>query len=148
MENKERRYVIFEFSNPTNIKITSAESMWGRKFKYMSHVEQSNAEDIESNSTFFQHDNKMMYQNIKGEVCQSTFRIHENVRVLAIIISGDSTELKSESLENMVYGSQTQKFLQKQYLSVISPEKHQVKQSIQKQNDRERYQTEKRKELH
>ena len=73
--------------------------MWGRKFKYMSHVEQSNAEDIESNSTFFQHDNKMMYQNIKGEVCQSTFRIHENVRVLAIIISGDSTEFKSESLE-------------------------------------------------
>ena len=68
--------------------------------------------------------------------------------MLPIIVNGDSTEPQTESLENFVYGSQTQKFLQKQYLSVISPEKHQTKQYIQKQNDRDRDKTEERKEMH
>ena len=39
--NKEgQKYLVFEFSKPMNLNISSSESVWGRSLNYMSHIEE------------------------------------------------------------------------------------------------------------
>ena len=89
----------------------------------MSHIEEYDKDDMKSMQTFFRLKDKMLYQDQKGDIIQSKFKTHKNVKVLAIMFTEDSNELKSEALDNCVYGSQTQKYLRKHYLSVICPDK-------------------------
>ena len=145
LEKHSNKYVIFQFSNPTEIKLSLSEKVWGRKFKYMSHVEECDKEDKKSVQTFFRLGDKMLYQDQRGDIKQSTFNTHKNVKLLAIMFTEDINEMRSEALDTCVYGSQTQKYLRKHYLSVISPDKYHEKQLIQRENDRERDQTEERK---
>ena len=63
-KKNDMKYVIFEVSNPTDIKISSSESIWGRRFRYMSHVVEFDKEDEKSKKTFFRNKDRMLYQNL------------------------------------------------------------------------------------
>ena len=97
---------------------------------------------------FFRLENKMCYQDQKGDIVQAKFQVHKNVKILAIMFTEDSNKMNSEALNNCIYGSQTQLYLRKHYLSVISKDRYLEKQSIQRKKDRERDQDPKRKEMH
>ena len=151
LETEVEKYVIFDFLNPISIKISAGESIWGKKFAYISHDEQKNEAGQESQCTFFRQDGNILYQNRNEDLCRSDSRIFQNVKVLAILFSEDTNVLRSTDFESPVYETQTQKYLRKKYLSVINPEEHQVKQLIQKEKQREwdkvRNQTDKRKKM-
>ena len=53
LETKVEKYVVFDFLNQINIKISTGESIWGKKFQYISHVEQKNEADQESQCSFW-----------------------------------------------------------------------------------------------
>ena len=115
------KYVVLQFSSPVDIKITPEESIWGRRLRYISHVEQ------QDDQVFFRHEHKILYQDQKGDICESKFGNHQNVTILSILFDEDDLVQKLDAVESMVYGKQAQKFLQKQYLSVINLEKYQEK---------------------
>ena len=142
----------FEFSHPIDINISSSVSLWGRKIQYMSHVGKIVEQNKGSNFTFFRNENKMLSQNDEGSICKSNFGVHKDVKLLSIIFSEDLNALNPQDVKSLVYESQTQKYLQKKYLSVICPDQHKEKQILLKENERERDklrdQTEERLEMH
>jgi hypothetical protein len=131
-ETSTKKYIIFEFSHPIDIDISSSVSLWGRKIQYLSHVGKIAEQNKGSNFTFFRHENKMLYQNDEGSICKSNFGFHKDVKMLSIIFSEDCNALNPQYVKSLVYESQTQKYLQKKYLSVLSPEQHKEKQILLK----------------
>ena len=111
LEKNIKKYLVIHFLNPAQITILLNESLWGRNLKYVSHVEQKRDQEVKC--VFFQNENKMMYQNQKGDIHESTFRTHKNVTILTIIFDEDHMELNSETQENLIYGNQTQLHLRK-----------------------------------
>ena len=87
LENKQMKYVIFEFSSPIDININTSETLWGKRIEYKSHIAQINHEADGSKLTFFKHGDEVLYQDTNGDVCQSTVKVHKNVILLALIIS-------------------------------------------------------------
>ena len=126
LNNSEERIVIFTFSHPVNIKTSPFEEMWGGIFKYISHTDQTE----KSNCSYFKNEDKILYQNSNGDICQSNLNIHRNVSNLAFSVHFN--ERKLEVIENLVYDGKIQLYLRKHYLSVLCPEKHQERKEREK----------------
>ena len=91
----------------------------------------------------------MFYQNDLGEICQSAFGIHQNVKILCLLFDTDE---QNYNMDNFVYSYDVLTSLSKKYLSVINPEKFDLKIDAIREKDRERDKkrdaTLKRKEMH
>jgi hypothetical protein len=58
LDKNDNKYVVFQFSNPTEVKLSLSERVWGRNFKHMSHIEEHDKEDKKLVQTFFRLEDK------------------------------------------------------------------------------------------
>ena len=105
------KFLIIKFSNPTDIHISGQDRILGKRLMYISHIKQTSKEGKQLNSAFFRQRDQILYQNSDGNICQSSFGIHKNVKMLTLLFSEGKEN--PESLDNFVYKSQVKKILSK-----------------------------------
>ena len=71
----------------------------------------------------------MFCQNNKDEISEIE-DTKQKVKMLSILFLKTKAEETKFKAENFIFGSQIQKKMYKQYLSVLSPEKHSMKKKI------------------
>ena len=137
LQDSQKKYLVFLFTDPVTLKIKQQEVMWGQKVQYMSHIGSLVENGKELHYTYFRKDERILYQNFQGEIHQVNFNVHKKVKILAILLGNQPEETKSDASQNFVLKAQIQKYIQKKYLSIINPKEYEIKESIQKEKQKE-----------
>ena len=148
MQNQDVIYFFVVLTAPISLNIYSEEILWGKKLRYISHIAVEAKNGDETHAAFFSQYQLIVYQNEKGDLFQSKYGKHENVKIFAISLNDADLSDSYFPFDNCIYGSDVQKVLSKAYLSIINPEAHEKKIEAQKEYDKVRDQTTKRKAMH
>ena len=122
-EFREKIY-IFRFSHPINLMISSVEDIGGTAMIYKSHLEERERSQW---CAFFRFEDKIFYQNSTGSICQSTYGVHKNSKMLSVYLLPKGIPTTFDNRENLVYPNKVQQHLLRKYLSIMSPVKHELK---------------------
>ena len=117
------KILVLSLSSPSDVYLYSSQEAIGTQIKYVSHIETN----VGCNQTFFKHKHEMVYQDSNSNILMKGFGVHENVKFLYLSFEEQIGNLRTDPIEDLIYGNQLQKFLQKKYLSVVDPNKFQEK---------------------
>ena len=87
LEPTENKFFIFQFSSPIDVQIKRDYRLLGKRLMYVSHINQTSNDKIESNNAFFKQKEELFYQNSDGNICRSSFGIQKNVKMLSLVFS-------------------------------------------------------------
>ena len=85
IDEQSRKYFFIVLSTPLVIDIQPEETVWGKKLKYISHISQEQTYGNENYYTYFVQDEKILVQNEKGDLHQSSYGDHLNVKIIAVL---------------------------------------------------------------
>ena len=106
---------MISFSNPINIEIPQELGQFGTTWKYISHVQ----ENSDTETSYFGHNGKMMFQDKDGKIKEEAFGLHLRVKMIAFERSSNDAH---QVIQEPAYNEKIQKYLRKQYDSVVNPE--------------------------
>ena len=86
IDEQSRKYFLIVLSMPLVIDIQPEETVWGKKLKYISHISQEQTYGNENYYTYFVQDEKILVQNEKGDLHQSSYGDHLNVKIIAVLM--------------------------------------------------------------
>ena len=92
-------------------------------------------ENFNTESSYFESNGKMMFQDNDGKIKQESFGLH--LRVKMIVFANSSNDQKTVTLKPS-YDEKVQKYLRKQYDSVINPDINVQKQEKTKLHEQNR----------
>ena len=141
-QDENENIIIIRFSCPVNVTISSHDECFAGTLTYKSHVE----ERIENQCCcFFAVNEKIYYQNSSGMICQSKYGYQRNIVLLALKFSPKKSSHIKLHQQDLVYGSKVQCSLQRKYLSIMNPEKNEIKRLQQREYELNRNKDETRK---
>ena len=132
-----QKIIMISFSNPINIEIPQELGQFGTTWKYISHVQ----ENSDTETSYFGHNGKMMFQDKDGKIKEDSFGLHLRVKMIAFESSPND---KHQVILEPAYDEKIQKYLRKQYDSVVNPEINVQKQEKTKLYEQMRGKDEKR----
>ena len=144
-KNLEDKCIILQLSQPTAVNILDGEFFNGIRTYYNSHSENIS---IQERCIFFRFNNQMYWQTAEDQIFESKFGIHKNVSILSISFAKDKRKTTMNKVDSFIYGKPVQHKLHKQYLKVLTPDKHKKKQQFIKEYEIERSKNEERKSMH
>ena len=126
-----QKIIWISFSSPMNIEIPQELIHFGKTWSYISHMQ----ENFNTESSYFESNGKMMFQDNDGKIKQESFGLH--LRVKMIVFANSSNDQKTVTLKPS-YDEKVQKYLRKQYDSVINPDINVQKQEKTKLHEQNR----------
>ena len=128
------RLMIISFSNPITLKIQESMFIWKTIFKYKAHIVMGDKE----NTSFFQYDKQMIFQDGNRNLKCSEFGPHSNIRMMAFHIVPYDYEHNTTDISQNIYNSKVLLHLHKQQLSILNPDAYEVKKNMEKVADKKR----------
>ena len=136
---KQSGFVILRFSHPAKVKNENHIIFMEQSINHVSHITEEIYVGLKS---YFTIKEDVFSQDGSGNVCPTYHEFHSNVRYLALTFGS----CIGQENNRVVYGQKELKYLDKQYLKIIDPKHHIERLQKQKEYDKNRDQTEERKQ--